>query len=156
MRLVRSRAKDWALDPERIGIMGWSAGGELAALVSYGPWAGDPRAPDPIDRASARPDFQIAIYPGPLGVPERLPPDAPPAFFLAANDDTGAAETITTLMEKYRVAGIPAEIHLFAQGQHAFNMGGRSKLATIHNWPQRLTDWLTDSGLLTPAGRTGN
>ena len=68
MRLVRSRAQEWGIDPNRIGIMGFSAGGEVASFVTFTPNEGDPHAPDPIDRLSARPDFVIMIYPGPLGV----------------------------------------------------------------------------------------
>jgi acetyl esterase/lipase len=132
--------------------MGWSAGGELAAMVAYGAVAGDPASPDPIERVSARPSFQIVIYPGDHGVPDSVPPDAPPAFFLAANDDIGPARTITVLLDKYRQAGISAEVHLYAEGQHAFNMGRRSKLTSIRTWPQRMADWLSDRGLLS--GRT--
>ncbi len=149
IRIVRARAAEWNVDPSRIGIMGWSAGGELAAMVSYGENAGDPNAKDPIDRLSCRPDFQIVIYPGPMGVPGELDSKPPPAFFLAAGDDVSAARTITRLLELYRVAGVPAEVHLYAQGHHAFNMGTRSDLVSIHSWPQRLTDWLTDNGWLT-------
>lgn len=148
VRLVRARAPEWGVDARRVGVMGWSAGGELAAMVAYGAAAGDPQAPDPVDRISARPNFQIVIYPGNYGIPDVVPADAPPAFFLAANDDTGPAETITKLLEKYRSAGIPVEVHLYAAGQHAFNMGYRSKLASIKNWPQRMADWLADRGLL--------
>ncbi len=151
MRLVRSRAKEWNIDPNRIGIMGFSAGGEVAAMVTYNPTDGDPHATDPIDRVSCRPDFQIVIYPGPVGVPSVVPTNAPPAFFLAANDDKEPARTITTLLEKYRDAGVPVEVHLFARGSHAFNMGNRSKLATIRNWPQRMADWLADNNILNPA-----
>jgi acetyl esterase/lipase len=150
MRLVRSRAKEWNLDPERIGIMGFSAGGELTSLLAFGKTDGNPDAVDPIDRVSCRPDFLVEIYPGPLGLPDAVPTNAPPAFFLAANDDAGPARTITGLLEKYRAAGVPVEVHLYAQGSHAFNMGHRSKLATIKNWPQRLADWLNDSNLLHP------
>jgi len=149
IRTVRAHAAEWNVDPDRVGLMGWSAGGELAAMVTYGANAGDPNAKDPTDRLSCRPDFQIVIYPGPAGVPGELDSKPPPAFFLAAGDDISAARTITRLLELYRVAGVPAEVHLYAQGQHAFNMGYRSKLASIHDWPQRLTDWLTDSGWLT-------
>ncbi len=67
MRLVRSRAAEWHIDPHRIGIMGFSAGGELVGLVAYGSGDGDPQAADPIDRVNGRPDFTISIYPGPLG-----------------------------------------------------------------------------------------
>ena len=148
MRLVRTRASEWGVDPSRIGLMGWSAGGELASMVSYGATDGDPKAADPIDRTSCRPDFQIVIYPGPAGVPGELESKPPPAFFLSAGDDLSAARTITNLLELYRVAGVPAEVHLYAQGHHAFNMGYRSDLVSIHSWPQRLTDWMTDSGYL--------
>ncbi len=105
MRLVRARAAEFGIDPARIGIMGFSAGGELASMVTYGKTDGDPAAPDPIDRVSVRPDFQILIYPGPLGIPGALDSKPPPAFFLAANDDLSAARNITNLLELYRVAG---------------------------------------------------
>ncbi len=151
MRLVRSRAKEWGIDPNRVGIMGFSAGGELTSLVTFGPTAGNPKATDPIERVSCRPDFLIEIYPGPLGVPKSVPTNAPPAFFLGANDDIEPAHTIAEMLEKYHKAGVPAEVHLFAKGSHAFNMGQRSKLVTIKNWPQRLTDWMADNNILNPA-----
>ena len=148
MRLIRSRAAEWNIDTNRIGIMGFSAGGEVVSMVVYQPTGGDPTAADPIDRTSCRPDFQIVIYPGPLGVPEVVPTNTPPAFFLAANDDLEPARTITDLVQKYRLAAVPAEVHLFTQGGHAFNMGNRSKLATIKGWPQRMADWMADNHLL--------
>jgi acetyl esterase/lipase len=151
LRLVRSRAKDWGLDPDRIGVMGWSAGAELAATVAYQPAAGNPQASDPVEQASARPDFQIIIYPGELGTPAVLPADAPPAFFLCANDDVMPSRTAVQMLEKYRAAGVPVELHLYTAGGHAFNMGQRSKLVSIRGWSQRLADWLQDRGLLTPA-----
>ncbi|MES1199405.1 MAG: alpha/beta hydrolase [Pseudomonadota bacterium] len=149
MRLVRSRAHEWGIDPSRIGLMGWSAGGELSSMVTYGPTDGDQHARDPIDRVSCRPDFQIVIYPGSAGVPDHLATKPPPGFFLAANDDVGPAATISRLLALYREAGAPAEVHLYAQGSHAFNMGDRSQLRTIHSWPDRLADWMADSGYLT-------
>jgi acetyl esterase/lipase len=151
MRLVRSHAKKWGIDPNRIGIMGYSAGGELTSMVTFGPTTGDPKAADPIDRVNCRPDFLIEIYPGPLGVPEIVPTNAPPAFFLGASDDIEPAHTIAEMLGKYQRAGVPAEVHLFAKGSHAFNMGYRSKLATIKNWPQRLTDWMADNNILNPS-----
>jgi acetyl esterase/lipase len=150
MRLVRSRASEWGIDPNRIGIMGFSAGGEVASMVAYSPSAGDPAATDTIDRLSCRPDFQIMIYPGPLGIPDALPVDAPPAFFLAANDDRGPAHTISEILSKYRAAGISIEVHLYARGGHAFNMGTRSQLATLKGWPLRLADWMADNYILDP------
>ncbi len=150
MRLVRSRAKEWGIDPDRIGIMGFSAGGEVASMVAYTPGDGDPNADDPIDRVSSRPDFQIMIYPGPLGIPDVLPKDSPPAFLLVANDDRGAGRTIASLFQKYRDAGVPVEAHIFAKGGHGFNMGNRSKLKTLKDWPQRLADWMADNGILSP------
>ena len=148
MRLLRGRATEWHIDPRRIGIMGFSAGGEVASMVAYGSAVGDTNATDPLDRLSCRPDFQIMIYPGPLGIPEILPGDAPPAFFLAAEDDRGPAHTIATLLPKYQAAGIPVEVHLFTRGGHGFNMGYRSDLATIKGWRQRLADWMGDNHIL--------
>ena len=151
MRLVRSRAGEWGLNPRKIGLMGFSAGGEVVSMVAYQPHAGDPAAADPIDRADCRPDFQILIYPGGLGIPETLPADSPPAFLLVANDDRGAARVVASLFQKMRDAKVPVECHVLAQGGHAFNMGTRSKLASIKGWPLRLGDWLTDN-ILAPSG----
>jgi acetyl esterase/lipase len=156
MRLVRARATEWGIDPRRVGMMGFSAGGEVLSMVAFGPGDGDPKAPDPVDRLPSRPDFAIFVYPGPLGVPGVLPADAPPAFLLVADDDeTGAAGVVTTLLERYREAHVPVEAHVFARGRHAFNMGHRSALVSIKAWPQRLADWLTDSGLLAANPKAG-
>jgi acetyl esterase/lipase len=150
MRLVRSRAAEWHLDPRRIGIMGFSAGGEIVSMVVYDPTDGDPDAPDPVDRVTCRPDFQIVIYPGTFRAPVVLPKNTPPAFFLGTADDHDPARTITGLLNAYENAGVPVEVHLFSRGGHSFNMGYRSKLATLKHWPDRLTDWLDDNGILDP------
>lgn len=150
MRLIRSRATEWDLDLKRIGVVGFSAGGEVAALLVYSPTAGDPNAADAIDRMNCRTDFQIVIYPGPLGVPTGpIPADAPPAFFLVANDDPSHVGPVLAQLEKYREAKRPVEVHLYASGGHGFNLGSRSKLASIHSWPQRMADWLADSGFFS-------
>ena len=145
MRLVRSRAAGWGIDPKRVGIMGFSAGGEVASLVAYSPGEGDPKANDAVERQNSRPDFQVLIYPGGLGIPDKIPADAPPAFLLVANDDRGASRVVAGLFQKYRDANAPVEIHVFARGGHAFNMGNRSKLETLKHWPQRLAEWMGDN-----------
>jgi acetyl esterase/lipase len=147
MRLVRSRAAEWGVDPKRVGMLGFSAGGEVVALAAYDSGDGDPNAPDPIDRLNARPNFQMLVYPGPLGIPETVPADAPPAFLVVANDD-GLTFVVMQLLQKYRQAKAPIEAHIYAQGKHAFNMGLRSNLASIQGWPQRMADWLADNGWL--------
>lgn len=151
MRLVRGRAAEWGIDPKRIGMMGFSAGGEVVSMVVYGSGDGDPNAPDPLDRVSCRPDFTVMIYPGPLGIPEMISSNVPPAFLLVANDDRGASGNIVRLIDEYRQAHVPMEAHIYAKGGHGFNMGNRSKLASVKDWPQRLADWLGDSGFLKPA-----
>lgn len=153
MQLVRSRAAEWGLDPTRIGIMGFSAGGEVVSMVSYSEDAKRAESSDPIEQQSSRPDFQIIIYPGPIGIPEKLPSNAPPAFLLVANDDVGASKTIVNLIPKFRDAGIPMETHIYARGGHAFNMGNRTKLRTLSTWPARLQDWMTDNFILSTEGR---
>lgn len=152
MRVIRSRAAEWNLDTNRIGALGFSAGGEVVAMLVYSPTAGDTDAADPIDRMNCRVDFQISIYPGPLGVPTgEIPADAPPAFFLVANDDNSHVAPVLAQLEKYRSAKRPVEVHLYARGGHGFNLGNRSKLDSIRGWPQRMADWLADNGFLTSA-----
>jgi len=140
MRLVRSRAKEWNIDPERIGLMGFSAGGEVVSMVAFGNTDGDVHALDIIDRVSCRPNFLIMIYPGPLGIPDVVPPTAPSAFLLAADDDQCCSPPVVKLLQRYREARIPVEAHIYTQGSHGFNMGNRSKLFSIKGWPQRLAD----------------
>ena len=146
MRTVRSRAAEWGVDPERIGVMGWSAGGEVAAMVAYPGVPGDAAAKDPIDRVSARADFQILIYPGPLGIPDRIARDAPPLFLLGAAEDEYVAGVLFDLTRKYHEAGASIETHIYTQGKHAFNMGQRSQYVGIRHWPDRLAEWLQDRG----------
>jgi acetyl esterase/lipase len=146
MRTVRARAAEWNLDPARIGVMGWSAGGEVAALVAYPPVDGDAKSADPVERVSARPDFEILIYPGPLGIPEKIPADAPPLFLLGAADDEYVADVLFQLTRKYHESGASIETHIYTQGKHAFNMGQRSQYVGIRNWPVRLAEWLEDRG----------
>ncbi|HXD77979.1 MAG TPA: alpha/beta hydrolase [Puia sp.] len=148
MRLVRSRAAEWHLDTGRIGTLGFSAGGEVAALLAYSPGQGDPAAADPVDRLNAKPDFQLLVYPGPLGIPAVVPADAPPAFLLVANNDPGASPVIVDLLEKYRAAGAPVEAHILSGGNHGFNMGYRSELNSVRHWPQLMADWLADRHIL--------
>lgn len=150
MRLIRSRAGEWNVDTNRVGVIGFSAGGEVASLLAYSPSEGDAAAPDPIDRLDSFPDFQLVIYPGPLGIPDKVPANAPPAFFLVANDDTGHVGAVLSLLDKYHEANRPFELHIYEHGGHGFNMGGRSKLASIKSWPQRMTDWLSDTKILQP------
>lgn len=150
IRLARSRAADWGIDPKRIGMMGFSAGGEVLAMVAYQATGGDVAATDPVDRISCRPNFLIAIYPGPGGTPKIVPADTAPAFFLAAIDDRGPANVIMDMVPKFRTAGVPVEVHLYARGGHAFNMGLRTKLVTLKGWPQRLADWMADNSILDP------
>jgi acetyl esterase/lipase len=106
-----------------------------------------PAAEKRIEPITAR---RVMIYPGPLGIPEVVPPDAPPAFLLAADDDVCCSAPVVKLLEGYRAAKIPVEAHIFTQGGHGFNMGYRSHLATLKGWPQRLADWMADSGILKP------
>ncbi len=148
MRLVRSRAKEFNIDTARLGVMGFSAGGEVAAWVSYKFADYHSPATDAVDKLSARPSFQILIYPGPLSVPEIVPENAPPTFLLAANGDECCSEPIIKLVQMHRKAKVSVEMHLYAKGAHAFNMGYRTEFASLKSWPQRMADWLNDCGWL--------
>jgi len=151
MRLVRSRASEWGIDTNRIGMVGFSAGGEVISMVAFGDTAGVTNAPDAIDQASAHPDFIAEIYPGGGGIPQVLPKNAPPAFLLVANDDRSHANGVLKLFSLYFNANIPVEIHGYTKGGHAFGMGTRSRLATVKDWPDRLADWMGDNNILNSA-----
>ena len=151
IRLVRSRAQEWNVDPHRVGMLGFSAGGALISMVAYTSGTGDANALDPIERLDGKPDFQMLVYPG-GEVPDTVSFDAPPAFLITANDDEyGCDQTTLDLFTKLRAAHVRVEAHFLAQGKHAFNMGDRSDLASVRGWPQRMADWLVDSGLLKPS-----
>lgn len=156
MRLVRSRAAEWNLDPKRIGMLGFSAGGEVVSMIAYAGGEGDAKAADPVDRINGKPDFQMLVYPGPLDIPESVDATAPPLFMLAANDDMCCSGPVVKLLQVYRNAHRPVEAHLYTKGDHAFNMGNRSSLNSIKTWPQRMADWLADNNILDtknpPAG----
>ncbi len=145
VRLVRSRAAEFGVDPKKIGLMGFSGGGEVVDLAVYGSTAKDPKV-DAVDAVSDRPDFQVLIYPGPTGIPDKIPADTPPAFILAADDDECCSAPPVELLQKFRAAKVPVEFHLFQSGGHAFNMGFRTDKAAIKVWPERLRDWLSDNG----------
>lgn len=146
VRLVKSMAAQYNLDTSKIGVMGFSAGGEEAAWVAYHFNEKHYTHADAVDLLYARPAFQVLIYPGPLAVPDSVAANAPPAFLLAANDDECCSEPVVKLLQMHRQAKVPVEVHLYAQGNHAFNMGKRTTLQSIKAWPQRLTEWLTDNG----------
>ncbi|MFY9923486.1 MAG: alpha/beta hydrolase [Opitutaceae bacterium] len=152
IRLVRSRAGEFGVDPNRIGILGFSAGGAVVIMVSFDKADGDPNAADPVERVSGRPNFEMLVYPGDGNlIPKRIPRDTPPAFLICANDDEyGCDQVALTLLERFRDAKVSVEAHFIAKGKHAFNMGDRSTFAAIRHWPDRMADWLGDRGLLKP------
>jgi len=148
IRLVRSRASEWGLDPASIGFMGFSAGGEVAALVETRFDAGSPQATDPIERVSSRPDFALVIYPGfrPDSI-ANVPKDTPPTFLVCATDDRGHVVTTANMYLALQKAGVPVEMHLYERGGHGFGM--RDKVAPVTNWNQRLYEWLEDRKFLS-------
>jgi acetyl esterase/lipase len=156
VRTVRSRATEFNIDPNRIGMLGFSAGGAVVMMVCFDQGDGDSHAADPIDRANGRPNFELLVYPGGRA-PRKIPADTPPAFLICANDDEYHLDKVTLeLFEKFREANVSVEAHLLAQGKHAFNMGDRSTFAAVQHWPQRMADWLDDRGFLTPSAKTNS
>lgn len=148
MRIVRFNAKKWNIDANKIGMLGFSAGGEVVSMVTYNKDSANEKAKDAKDNIDSSPDFQILVYPGPLGVPDEFPKEVPPAFLVVANDDECCSEPIMKILKGYRKVGKSVEAHIYAKGGHAFNMGYRTKLKTLSSWPNRLEDWLNDSGYL--------
>jgi acetyl esterase/lipase len=147
LRLVRSRADEWNIQPDRIGILGFSAGGELAAFAAMDNDAGNPAATDPIERASCRPDFQALIYPGTSHLFEARK-GMPPVFIACGyKDRPDIAEGMASLYLKYKAADVKAELHIYSEAGHGFGYRP-GKTGAAAKWPERFTEWLTDSGFL--------
>jgi len=153
IRWVRAHAADYGIDPHRVGLMGFSAGGELVSLVADNPEPVRGWKLDAVDHQSARPDFQILVYPGPLGTPGQAIADAPPAFIAAGSLDTCCATPSLALYSQLRSAGVSAELHMFADTDHGFNVAMHNERVSIQHWPDRLFDWLSDQGWLLPRKR---
>lgn len=176
LRTVRSRAAEWRVAPDRIGIWGFSAGGHLAATAATRFAVGNPLAADLADREGSRPDFLILAYPvismtesyTHTGSRDRLlgeAPDSalalmlsnekhvtaktPPTFLFHTNEDVAVpAENSVAFYLALRKAGVPAELHIYEHGQHGVGLAPDDPV--LSTWADRLADWLRGRGLLAP------
>jgi endo-1,4-beta-xylanase len=145
IRMVRAHAAEWGVDPRRVGIMGFSAGGEQAAWVTLKYDAGNPKAEDPVDRESCRPDFSVLIYPGWKRMDlDVIPKDAPPTFITCAGvDDAFHAKQSVEFYMALFTAKIPVESHLYGHGGHGGSIGPRNGIP-FGTWPTRFVEWAKD------------
>jgi acetyl esterase/lipase len=180
LRTVRSKAAQFRILPDRVGIMGFSAGGHLASTAGTHFDAGNPSAADPIDRLSSRPDFLVLCYPvislnnapyvhrgslrnllGDNPDPKlveylsselQVTAQTPPTFLFHTNADTGVPPENSALFYlALRKAGVPAEIHIYERGPHGVGLATTDHADST--WPSRLADWLRVRGLLNAAPR---
>jgi endo-1,4-beta-xylanase len=152
IRTVRARAGEANVNPARIGIMGFSAGGEVAALAATRFDDGKPDASDPIERASSRPDFVALIYPGIRADNYTIPKNMPPTFMLCADNDAGPSAALAGLYPMLKAAKIQTELHFYATGGHGFgvNPNTKNEAPVATTWQLRLGDWLKTIGVLKP------
>lgn len=154
LSLVRSKAKEWGLDPNKIGMLGFSAGGHLTAMTALNHARRSYPAADAIDQVSARPDFAVLIYSG--GLIDKatnqlhsdvvVPKDAPPCFFAHAVDDPVVPENSIQLFLALKREKIPAELHVYSSGGHGFGL--RPSEHPVSTWPDRCEAWLKRSGFI--------
>jgi acetyl esterase/lipase len=147
--MVRSRAAEWHIDPQKIGVLGFSAGAHLAAALST---HFDKRLYDSIDaaeQASCRPDFAVIVYPGYISIAEQnfannseitVTEKTPPSFIVMAEDDPVHVENATAYFLMLKNAKVPAELHIYAQGGHGFGL--RRTALPVTTWPQSVETWL--------------
>ena len=157
--LVRSQAKVLGIDPDRIGVLGFSAGGHLAAALSNNHGVRSYAAVDAADQASCRPDFCVLVYPAYLNAMDRdggLAPElsvsatnTPPTFIAQAQDDVGYIDAGLAYYLALKNAKVPAELHLYPNGGHGYGL--RRTAVTVTTWPDRVTDWMRASGWLNAA-----
>jgi len=158
--MVREHAAEWHIDPNRIGVLGFSAGAHLAAALST---HFDQRLYDPVDAAdklSCRPDFAVIVYPGYLALADQnfapnpeIHPTAqtPPSFIVQAEDDPVHVENATVYFLQLKNAGVPAELHIYAQGGHGYGL--RRTELPVTTWPDSVIKWLHTIHMLPDAGQ---
>ncbi|MED5472145.1 MAG: alpha/beta hydrolase [Verrucomicrobiota bacterium] len=157
IRIVRSRSKEWGIDPARIGALGFSAGGHLA--IMSGTHYGDKTYEriDDADDLSSRPDFLIPIYPAYLGDRKNrdqlsglvdINKNTPPMFIAITHDDSDRAYYSALLYAALKKSGVVGELHIYSKGGHGYGM--RKSKDPVHTWPDRCADWLGSMGLLGP------
>jgi acetyl esterase/lipase len=155
MSVVRSRAQAWGIDPNRIGILGFSAGGATAAYTALLSERQYP-AVDQIDVISSRPDFALLIYPGgfvergqtQMNNEVRVTANPPPMFLVHAFDDNVPVQNSLLLASELRAAGGSAEVHVYDAGGHGYGLRRVPELP-VTTWPRRAEEWMQRRGLLT-------
>ncbi|MCX8157997.1 MAG: alpha/beta hydrolase [Verrucomicrobiae bacterium] len=157
MGLVRARAREWNLDPERLGVLGFSAGGHLCALLSCRHASRHYAPVDEADKLSCRPDFTVLVYPAYLTVPKEndaiapeltISSNLPPTFLVQTQDDGVRVENSVYYYLALKKAGVPAELHLYPRGGHGYGL--RPTDNPVTHWPRRVEEWLRASGWLKP------
>jgi acetyl esterase/lipase len=152
MSLVRQHADDWGIDKNRIGILGFSAGGHLSAAASTNYDKRNYEKMDAIDEVSCRPDFAVLVYPAYLSEGATLNPEirvtaeTPQTFFAHASDDGISSENSIAMYLALKQAKVPAEMHIYASAGHGFGLRPTSHPAST--WPKRCEEWMQSRGLL--------
>ena len=150
IRLIRSQAREWNIDPARLGAIGFSAGGELVWQITARYDAGTADSADPVEREASRPAFQALIYPG-RSVDIQPTKDSPPAFLAAAyNDRQDIAEGLAEVYLRFKRAGAPAELHMYSTGGHGFGLRPTNN-RPVGSWMVRFEEWLVESGFVKRA-----